>query len=116
MGVPSTFDRLTVVHLVRPPHPPEVSDADAERIQGEHLDYLRSLAERGVMPAHGPCREQDDPRLRGICLFTVPPDEVRRLMAADPWVRMGRLAVEIVEWWTPAGTLPFRLSEPGRLE
>lgn len=44
--------------------------------------------------------------LRGILLFKGDKRSVERLMKADPAVRAGRLAPQVLTWWTAFGTIP----------
>jgi hypothetical protein len=60
---------------------------------------------------NGPVVEQPDPSLRGLGFYrTGSLDQSRQLAEADPAVRAGRLAVEIMTWYCPPGTM----SQPGR--
>ena len=77
------FQVLTVVRLTTPdPRPPDGPDDD--RIQGEHLAYLRGLAEQGKIALNGPIRAVDSPDWRGLTVYTVDVDEARALASADP--------------------------------
>ncbi|BCB83960.1 YciI family protein [Phytohabitans suffuscus] len=107
------FDQHTVVLLVRPPDPPEVSGEEAAALQDAHLAYMAGLHAEGKVAAAGPLVAQDDERLRGIVYLTVPPEEARALYAQDPSVRAGRLAVEVMTWLVPEGLLTF--TRTGRL-
>lgn len=107
------FDQHTMVLLVRPPDPPELSDEEANAVQDAHLAYLAGLHEQGKVVAAGPLVRPDDERLRGIVYLTVPPEEARELYAQDPAVRAGRLAVEVMSWRVPEGLVTF--GGPGRL-
>ena len=63
------------------------------------------------MVTNGPVVEQPDPSLRGLGFYrTGSLDQSRQLAEADPAVRAGRLAVEIMTWYCPPGTM----SQPGR--
>jgi uncharacterized protein len=60
---------------------------------------------------NGPVRDQADGSLRGLTFYrTGSLGESRRLAEADPAVRAGRLAIEIVTWYCP----PDTMSKPGR--
>ena len=49
--------------------------------------------------------------MRGLTFFCVGSvAEARRLAEDDPAVRAGRLAVDVMTWWCPAGTM----TRPGR--
>jgi uncharacterized protein YciI len=105
--VPDRFDEHTVVFLVRPPDAPELGEEDLDRLQIEHLTYLRGLKRRGVLIANGPLAEQTDERMRGISIYGLPLDEALELANADPMVRAGRLAIDGARWWTAQGTARF---------
>ena len=63
------------------------------------------------MVTNGPVRDQADVTLRGLAFYrTGSLAEARQLAEADPAVRAGRLAVEIMTWYCPPGTM----SKPGR--
>lgn len=95
------FQKLTVVRLMaasqRPPDSP-----DDDRIQAAHIGYLRGLVETGEVLVNGPLRQIDEPRLRGLTLYTVEPDEARRLALADPAVKAGWFEILLDEWMFPA--------------
>jgi uncharacterized protein YciI len=105
--VPERFDEHTIIFLVRSPDAPELGEDELERLQVEHLTYLRDLQRRGVLVANGPLAEQTDERLRGISIYGVPLAEALELANADPMVRAGRIAIDGARWWTAAGTARF---------
>src|SRR5438093_1304805 len=51
--------------------------------------------------------EQDEEGWRGICVYTVPPVEARRLAAEDPCVQAGRLEPVVFTWLARAGSVAF---------
>ena len=95
------FQTLTLVRLVSHPEPPP-DGPDDDAIQAAHLAYLRGLVEAGTILVNGPVRRVDDPRMRGLSLYTVGPDEARRLANADPAVRAGWFEIVVDEWMFPA--------------
>jgi uncharacterized protein len=101
------FDQHTLVLLVRPPDAPELSEHEAEALQDAHLAFRADLRDQGYLVAGGPLREQDDERLRGVSVMAVDPARARELCSADPAVRAGRLAVEVMTWMVPAGNIRF---------
>ena len=105
--IPERFDEHTIIFLVRPPDAPELSDEELDRLQVEHLTYLRDLQRRGVLIANGPLAEQTDERLRGISIYALPLDEALEMANADPMVGAGRLAIDGARWWTAEGTARF---------
>ncbi len=105
--VPERFDEHTIVFLIRSPDAPELGDEELDRLQIEHLTYLRGLKRRGVLIANGPLAEQTDERMRGISIYGLPLDEALELANADPMVRAGRLRIDGARWWTAQGTATF---------
>lgn len=105
--VPGAFDEHTIVLLVRPPDAPPFSEEELDRLQVEHLTYLRDLQRRGLIVANGPLDEQTDERLRGLSIYSVPLAEALGLANADPMVRAGRLAIDGARWWTAQGAVRF---------
>ena len=107
------FDGHTIVLLVRPQDAPELSEEEAATIQDAHLAHQASLYEEGHVLAAGPFADQDDERLRGITVLSVDRETARQLYANDPAVRAGRLAVEVMTWMVPAGSIRFeRVTHP----
>ena len=98
------------VVLLRRGPTPDLPEDRLEELQRRHLAHLASLAEAGDLLVYGPCGDQEDESLRGICVFRaeLSVDEVRRLAAADPSVEAGRLAVEVLTWWKAEGSLAVR--------
>jgi len=105
--IPDAFDEHTVIFLIRPIDAPDMSEEMLDRLQVEHLTYLRNLQRRGALVANGPLSEQTDQRMRGISIYGVPLAEALELANADPMVRAGRLAIDGARWWTAAGTATF---------
>ena len=109
--VPDAFDEHTVILLVRPPDAPDFTEEELDRLQAEHLAYLRERMREGVLVANGPLEEQTDARLRGISVYALPLDEAVGVAMADPMVRAGRLAIDGARWLTPSGTARFGQEE-----
>lgn len=106
-NIPDAFDAFTVVVLRRPADAPEMSDAELDALQAEHLAYRGELRDRGLVVANGPFLEQSDPSYRGMSVFACDPAEAARLSDGDPSVVAGRLAYDVMEWWVAADTLAF---------
>ena len=105
------LEAFELVLLRRPENAPDYDDAELERIQREHLAHHARLRASGHVVTNGPVIEQPDPSLRGLTFYrTGSLEESRQLAEADPAVRAGRLAVEIMTWYCPPGTM----SKPGR--
>jgi uncharacterized protein len=101
------FDQHTLVLLVRPPDAPELSPKEAAALQDAHLAFRADLRDKGYLIGGGPLVDQDDERLRGISIMSVDPATARELSSADPAVRAGRLAVQVMTWMVPAGNVHF---------
>ena len=110
--VPEAFDEHTVVFLVRPPDAPAFTEEELDRLQAEHLTYLRDLMRRGLLVSNGPLTDQTDARYRGISIYVVSLEEALTLARADPMVRAGRLAIDGARWLTPPGTARFAPTAP----
>ena len=79
---------------------PAMSEEELDRLQVEHLTYLRGLKREGVLIANGPLAEQTDERMRGLSVYALALDEALALARADPMVRAGRLEIHGARWWT----------------
>jgi uncharacterized protein len=105
------LEAYELVVLRRPTDATPYDDATLERIQREHLAYHAELRAAGQVVTNGPLTDQPDESLRGLTFYrTGSLDEARRLAEADPAVKAGRLAVDVMTWYCPAGTM----RRPGR--
>jgi uncharacterized protein len=103
------LEAFELVLLRRPAQPTPYDEAELERIQGEHIAYHAELREAGHVVTNGPVSDQDDESLRGLTIYrTGSLDEARRLAAADPAVRAGRLVADVMRWYCPPGTMAER--------
>jgi len=93
--------------LRRPPDPPELTDEEGDRLQEEHLAFLQSLRDGGILAASGPFSDQWDESWRGLCLLRVPVDEARRLLADDPLVAQGRVVADVLTWNARKGDIAW---------
>lgn len=109
-NIPDEFDVYTLVVLRRPAEAPEMSEAELDALQAQHLAYRAELGERGLLVANGPFGEQSDPSYRGMSIFGCDLAEAARLSDADPSVLAGRLTYDVMEWWVRAGALQFPLA------
>ena len=106
-NIPDAFDVYTLVLLRRPADAPQMSDAELDALQAQHLAYRAGLRRDGLLVVNGPLGEQSDISMRGLSIFACGIDEARRLSDGDPSVQAGRLAYDVMEWWVAAGTLAF---------
>jgi uncharacterized protein YciI len=101
------LEPYSLVLLRRGPRATEFSDDELDRLQAAHLGHLAAMRAAGKMVAAGPFSDQPDDSLRGLCLYSCPVEEARALALSDPSVQAGRMAVEVMTWWTPEGSVTF---------
>jgi uncharacterized protein YciI len=101
------LDGYTFVLLKRGPRALEFSEDELGRLQEQHLAFLDEMKEQGHLLVAGPFSDQADEALRGFCLYRTSVDETRRLVESDPSVQAGRMAADVMGWWTKPGSLPF---------
>jgi uncharacterized protein YciI len=110
---PPEMEPLQLVLLRRGPTWSAESTPAVEQLQRDHLAFLRKLAESGKMVLAGPFAKQEDPRLRGMCLFKVAtPEEARSLIEGDPMVKSGRLEAQVMTWFVEKGYVAFPKAPP----
>ena len=103
---PVDLDAYELVLLRRPENAPSYPEEELACIQQEHLAYHAGLREAGQVVTNGPVIDGPDPSLRGLAFYrTGSLARARELAEADPAVRAGRLAVEVMTWWCPRGTM-----------
>jgi uncharacterized protein YciI len=106
-----SLEAFELVFLRRPADPPSYDEDVLGRIQSEHVAYHAQLRAAGQVVTNGPVTDQPDESLRGLTFYrTGSLDRARELAEGDPAVRAGRLAVDVMTWYCPAGTM----CEPGR--
>lgn len=66
-----------------------------------HRAYIASLLASGKAHIGGPFR--DDSNLRGVYLVSGTPEEAKAIVEADPGVKDGRYAFEVLGWMGPEG-------------
>ena len=65
----------------------------------DHLSFMHSLAERGILLAGGPFKEAGGASMVGMAIIEVEhPAAAEALAAGDASVRSGLLRVEVREW------------------
>jgi uncharacterized protein len=100
------LEAFELVLLRRPAGAPSYDEGTLMQIQSEHVAYHASLRAAGRVLTNGPVREPADQSLRGLTFYrTGSLAEARRLAEEDPAVRAGRLAVGVMAWYCPAGTM-----------
>jgi uncharacterized protein len=106
-NIPDAFDVYTLVLLRRPTNAPEFTDEELDVLQAAHLAHRADLHRQGKIVVNGPFDAQSDVTLRGLSIFAADLAEAARLSDADPMVKAGRLAYDLMEWWVAAGALAF---------
>ncbi|WP_069131952.1 YciI family protein [Rhodohalobacter halophilus] len=80
------------------------SQEEAMRLQQEHLNYLGSLYEDGIIVLNGPTG--DGGEIRGFSVYSVATlEEAEKLASEDPMVQAGMLQVEVKPWWLAKGSV-----------
>ena len=102
--VPKEFDSHTLILLRWADHQPDLSEDVLDRLQVEHLRYLKERMDEGTLLANGPLRDQTEPRLRGISIYALPLDEALAIANRDPMVRAGWFAIEGARWTLAKGS------------
>jgi uncharacterized protein YciI len=89
------------------PNVSALSDADSMRMQRGHLGNLQWMLDRGRAVALGPV-EADD--MRGIIVFAegLTAVQAKELMKDDPWIKDGRLVLELHTWYAAKNILKPR--------
>lgn len=77
---------------------------ELRKLQEEHMAHIREMGASGKLVAAGPFVDGGD--LRGVFLFAATPDEAKALAAADPMVKVDRLALDLHPWMTTEGVIP----------
>ena len=95
------------VLLRRGPRAHDYDDAEPDRLQAAHLAHLDAMRAQGKLLVAGPFSDQPDETLRGLCVYACDLEETRALAESDPSVRAGRMAVDVMTWWTLPGALRF---------
>jgi uncharacterized protein len=101
------LERYSFVLLRRGPFADRFTDDELDELQAAHLDHLDAMTRAGHLVAAGPFSDQPDETMRGFCVYTCSLERTRELAASDPSVRAGRMAFDLMSWWTPAGSISF---------
>lgn len=101
------LESYSFVLLRRGSRAAEYDDAELERLQAGHLAFLDEMREAGHLVLAGPFSDQPDETMRGLCVYVTDLETTRALTATDPSVRAGRMAAEVMTWWTLPGAVTF---------
>jgi uncharacterized protein YciI len=82
------------------PHAAKVTAEERAKLFVQHLAYRRSLYQAGDLLMYGPFDGSPDPTLRGFSVFRGDKsiDEIRKLVAEDPYVKGGVMVGEVIVW------------------
>ncbi len=107
---PDTFETYYMVFLKRGPQSAELTEPQIKKIQRGHLAHLTWLNKEGYTHIAGPFEVAADYPLRGVVIYRgdLEMQKVKELAERDPAVKSGRLQVEILKWWVPAGKLAWK--------
>ena len=114
---PTEFEKFHFVLLATGEEPPtDLSDAERQELQMQHLGHLTKMAEEGYTLVAGPFDERFDERWRGMVLYRgdLSREEVVALAEADPSVQAGLMKVEVMAWYTSKGAVKFPMAEAMR--
>jgi uncharacterized protein YciI len=78
----------------------QVTPQERAKLFKEHIAYRRSLYEAGDLLMYGPLDVGPDAPMRGLSVFRgdKPIDEIRKLVAADPYVKAGVMQSDVIVW------------------
>ncbi len=99
---------VQLVFLVTGTNKDELKDEDRAKRTSAHLAGLRKMLEGGKAFAAGPILAGGN--REGLAIMNVSTsEEAKNLFATDPWVEIGKLAVETHKWMVPVK----RFGKPG---
>jgi uncharacterized protein YciI len=101
------FETLTVSLFEAVPDPPKMNRSQVEAMQDAHLMRLADLHDKGLLQVAGPFESPPGRTVRGLAIHRQPPETVRALLADDPYVAAGVLAVRVFTWRIPKGAISF---------
>ena len=112
VAIMQTLAAVYLVLLLRGEKADELDGDALAKLQREHLAHMDKLAKDGTILVAGPFDEQDDDRMRGLCLYRAKSKaDARRLAEADPAVKAGRLQVQVQRWWFEKDAVQFPTAE-----
>ena len=76
----------------------------AHKLLARHVSYIAGLRANGTLVFAGDIEGTGE--LRGVLVLMGDSAQVARAVHADPAVRAGRYAAEILRWWTAWGNIP----------
>jgi uncharacterized protein YciI len=81
----------------------------------DHAVFMNTLAEEGLVLFAGPLAGSERGRIRVLLIAEAQDEnEIRRRLAADPWLLSQRLVTTSVESWTPlVGAEQLAVTSPG---
>jgi acetyl esterase len=107
-GLKYDMSNYIVGYLRRGPNAGTGDKAEVEKLQEGHLANIRRMAAAGKLVVAGPFSDNGD--LRGMFIFAnTTMEEAKALVAADPAIKAGRLAIDLHPWFAGVG---LRVSPP----
>lgn len=101
-GEQITMQKYFIVFLKSGPKRSQ-NEEEAMKLQEQHLSYLGSLYEQGIINMNGPTDGKGD--IRGFSLYNVATmEQALEYASNDPMVKAGRLVIEIHPWWLAKGS------------
>jgi uncharacterized protein YciI len=101
------LESYAFVLLTRGPNADDFSPAELQGLQVSHLGHLDAMTRAGKLAVAGPFADQPDEALRGLCFYRCGLEETRDLVARDPSIEAGRMAADVMTWWTKKGSVTF---------
>jgi len=86
---------------------PDLPEERLAELQEAHIAFLDQQRATGAMLAAGPFRDRVDENLRGLCVYALPLEDVRRIAVDDPFVVAGVFRADVFTWMTPPGQARF---------
>ena len=82
------------------PNAEKVTPDERAKLFAQHQAYRRALYEAGELLMYGPTEGSPDRTIRGFSLFRGDKsiDEIRKLVAEDPYVKGGVMVGEVIVW------------------
>jgi uncharacterized protein len=105
-AAPLALDSYIVALLVRPADAPNLTPAESEKLQSQHMANIHRLAMAGKLFKAGPVKDYSGHNIRGVFILrTDSLANARAWVATDPAVGRGRLKPEFFKWSVEKGSL-----------
>lgn len=91
------------VFVTRGPKWADTVSPEAQPVVAAHREYIRELMTSGRALITGTLSGPSTSQLRGVYIVAGTPEQAKEIAAADPGVKDGRWAFEILKWMGPEG-------------